>query len=323
MDDKEMPFSTVDIVFLVIIGLVNDGLEIFFDLLAASVVGLPGEAIMEPIDFVFDCIVTAWFFMKCGFGGPALAQILDDILEIFGVPGRTICIGVGVYVANHPGSFLATAGQVAATIGTGGEAAIAEEAGSLAMAAKTAEEAGAAAGTAMKTEEGVAAAGGEARSLRRAGGETTSEHPRGTAGGEGEGVGVGEGEGVGEEEAGEEGAEQETREKAEKEMEAGGEISPEEEAAEEDFGQTSQQTEQASEQEGDEDKEEHETDEGDAEQLKPSNNVVSIDEGKKKQRAEAVKQNLEHLKAAHSVTGEDEDKDSGNEEGADEEEMAA
>jgi len=121
MDEQEKVFDAVSIVLLVLISLANDAAEVFFDILAATVVGIPGEAIMEPINLLIDGVVTSWFFIKCGFGGPSMAQILDDLLELVGIPGRTICVVFGIYVANNPNSFLGRIGQTAASIESGGE----------------------------------------------------------------------------------------------------------------------------------------------------------------------------------------------------------
>ena len=81
-------------------------------------IGLPGEAIMEPIDLAMDGIFTFWFFAKCGFGGPSILQLVDDLLELVGVPGRTICVVAGILIANNPK--LAKIAELAATAETGG-----------------------------------------------------------------------------------------------------------------------------------------------------------------------------------------------------------
>ena len=127
MDEQEKVFDTTSIIILLMISVANDAAEIFFDLLAATGIGLPGEAIMEPINFLVDCIVTPWFFMKCGFGGPTIAQLLDDFLSFVGVPGRTLSVAFGIYVANNPQSFVGRIGMLAATVETGGEAAAVSE----------------------------------------------------------------------------------------------------------------------------------------------------------------------------------------------------
>ncbi len=157
MDEQNKPFDTVSIVILVLISLANDAAEVFFSLLAATGIGLAGEAIMEPINFCVDCIVTPWFFMKCGFGGPTMAQLLDDVLSAIGIPGRTVCVVFGIYVANNPGSFFGRVGQVVATVETGGEAGLVSEgAGALQVGEKAAQEAENLGGTALKAEGGAA-----------------------------------------------------------------------------------------------------------------------------------------------------------------------
>lgn len=162
MDEQNKPFDTVSIVILILISLANDAAEVFFSLLAATGIGLAGEAIMEPINFCVDCIVTPWFFMKCGFGGPTMAQLLDDVLSTIGIPGRTVCVVFGIYVANNPGSFFGRVGQVVATVETGGEAGLVSEgAGALQAGEKAAQEAENLGSTAIKAEGGAATAGAE------------------------------------------------------------------------------------------------------------------------------------------------------------------
>jgi len=167
MDEQEKPFDIVSIVILMMIGLANDAAEIVFDLLAATVVGLPGEAIMEPINLLVDGLITTWFFLKLGFGGPAAIQLVDDVLELFGVPGRTICIGLGIWIANHPKSAISKGVQLAATVETGGAGAAseaaegAEAAGNLGAAAAEGEAAAAKAGTAMEGAPSAAEKTGE------------------------------------------------------------------------------------------------------------------------------------------------------------------
>jgi hypothetical protein len=105
MSEQEKPFGVVSIVFLLMIGVANDLMEIMFDLFAATVVGLSGQAIMEPINVLVDGIVTTWFVVALrSFGGVTILQLVDDVAELFGVPGRTLCIGLGIWIANHPQS---------------------------------------------------------------------------------------------------------------------------------------------------------------------------------------------------------------------------
>ncbi len=276
MDEQEKPFDTVSIVILVLISLANDAAEVFFDILAATVVGLPGEAIMEPINFLVDCIVTPWFFIKCGFGGPSLAQILDDLLSLVGIPGRTICVVFGIYVANNPNSFFGRIGQTAAAIETGGEAgALSKEAGTLEAGEKAAQEAKSVEGTAVKAKEEISTGGVQAET-------GAPRREPGTAEG---GVNTGE----------ESEPEQEKKakeEKLEKEMESGAEISPEETAQQEIFNQIPQVRDQGTEEENNEPGAEE----------KPSN-TISIEEGRNFQKAEEVKENLKHPNVPHDITG--------------------
>lgn len=122
MDEQQKPFDTVSIVILTMLAIFNDALEIAFDLLAMTVVGLPGEAIMKPFDLLFDGTVTAWFFFKVGFGWPTIIQFIADIIEMFGIPSRTVSVLAGIWIANHPKSKIAQAAKMAATAEGGGAA---------------------------------------------------------------------------------------------------------------------------------------------------------------------------------------------------------
>lgn len=121
---QEKPFDAVSIVILMLLAVANDAAEIFFDLLALTGIGLAGQAIMKPIDLAMDGLVTFWFFSKVGFGGPLILQFVDDILQIFFIPGRTICVGLGIFMANNPK--LAQVTQLAVAIETGGAAGLGE-----------------------------------------------------------------------------------------------------------------------------------------------------------------------------------------------------
>jgi hypothetical protein len=186
MDEQKKTFDTVSIVIMVLLALGNDGAEIFFDLLAAAIVGLPGEAIMEPINFAMDGIFTVWFFAKCGFGGPSILQLVDDLLELVGVPGRTVCVVAGILIANNP-KLAAVAEMAGAAALTGGAGAVAAEAGETAevgaVAAKGATAAEGAAETAEATtkvesiEGGVEGAGKEAGGTQK--GAATSKEQGG------------------------------------------------------------------------------------------------------------------------------------------------
>lgn len=252
MEEKEKPFDTVSIVILVLLALGNDGAEIFFDLLAATVVGLPGEAIMEPINLGMDGIFTFWFFAKCGFGGPAMIQIADDLLSLVGVPGRTICVVAGILIANNP-KLAAVAEVAGATALTGGAGAVAgageaAEAGTAvegaATAAKSAE-AGANAVTEVESAESNAQ-----KTIHEAGGEQRASKEN-------------------EEEKSEEETERKLREEeAAKKMLLGAEITPEEQAQQEIFGKVAQEEEKQDENEQ-------------IEQSKQGSSVVSINEGRK------------------------------------------
>ena len=78
MDEKEKPFDIISIVILLTLALLNDGAEIFFDLLALwTGVGIVGEAIMEPANFCSWTPLSSFsvLLMKCGLGGtPTIMQ---------------------------------------------------------------------------------------------------------------------------------------------------------------------------------------------------------------------------------------------------------
>lgn len=234
MDEKEKPFDTVSIVILVLLALGNDGAEIFFDLLAATVVGLPGEAIMEPINLGMDGIFTFWFFAKCGFGGPAMIQIADDVLSLVGIPGRTICVVAGILIANNP-KLAAVAEIAGAAALTGGAGAVAAEAGETAEVGAVAAES-ATAGTAAGAEVAKA----ETTVVETGTGGTTKT------------IEEAEKDQAPQEEGGGEEAEQK-KEELEKEMETEEERSPEEVAQEKIFEEVSRGEEDQNEEEESED----------------------------------------------------------------------
>ena len=115
-EETEKPFPIEFIVILLIIALANDLAEIFFDLLDFTGIGVAGEAIMEPIDFVLDLFFTSIFVWKVGFGGGTITQYLDDLLEPFFIPGRTLSVGLGMWIANHPNSIVSKAATTAAAL---------------------------------------------------------------------------------------------------------------------------------------------------------------------------------------------------------------
>jgi hypothetical protein len=170
MDEQEKPFDTVSIAILMIVAIANDIAEIIADLIAIPLAGVD-EIIMEPIDFLIDAIVTTWFFMKCGLGAPALAQVLDDVLESIGVPGRTICVGFGIYLANHPKSALGKIGQAVATVESGGESGAME---GLQEGETVAKEAESTAATAAKAEKNTVAGAEEKPPSEKSKGEEES-----------------------------------------------------------------------------------------------------------------------------------------------------
>lgn len=116
MDEGEKPFPIEFIVILLIVAIANDVAEIFFDLLDFTGVGVAGEAIMEPANFVLDFFFTGIFWWKVGPGGGTITQYIGDILEPFLIPGRTISVGLGMWIANHPNSAIGKAATTAASV---------------------------------------------------------------------------------------------------------------------------------------------------------------------------------------------------------------
>ena len=129
MDEEEKPFPIEFIVILLIVALANDIAEIFFDILDFTGVGVAGEAIMEPINFILDFFFTGIFVWKVGFGGGTVTQYIDDILEPFFIPGRTLSVGLGMWIANHPGSAIGKVATEAASLEGGGVGGTLGEAG--------------------------------------------------------------------------------------------------------------------------------------------------------------------------------------------------
>jgi hypothetical protein len=109
MDEEEKPFGIVTIIILIIVALINDVAEVCFDLLSASAVGLVGEAIMEPANAILDLFFTGVFVWKTGFGGGTITQYIDDILQLTFIPGRTISVAIGIWIANRPKSVISVA----------------------------------------------------------------------------------------------------------------------------------------------------------------------------------------------------------------------
>lgn len=120
MDEEiEKPFPIEFIIILLFIAVANDIAEIFFDLLDFTGVGVAGEAIMEPINFVLDFFFTAIFWWKVGLGGGTITQYIGDILEPTFIPGRTISVALGMWVANNPNSAIGKVANTAASLESG------------------------------------------------------------------------------------------------------------------------------------------------------------------------------------------------------------
>jgi len=128
MDEEEKPFPIEFIIILLLIAVANDIAEIFFDLLDFTGVGIAGEAIMEPANFILDFFFTGIFWWKVGPGGATITQYFGDLLEPLLIPGRTISVGLGLWTANHPNSAIGKAAATAASIESGGATGVASEA---------------------------------------------------------------------------------------------------------------------------------------------------------------------------------------------------
>jgi hypothetical protein len=119
MDEEEKPFDIVIIVMLLIIAIGNDIAEVFFDLLDFTGVGIVGEAIMEPANFLLDLFFTGVFVWKCGWGGGTITQYIGDLLEPTFIPGRTLSVIVGIWVSNNPNSMVGKIATTAASLESG------------------------------------------------------------------------------------------------------------------------------------------------------------------------------------------------------------
>ncbi len=128
MDEEEKPFPIEFIVILLIIAIANDVAEVFFDLLDFTGAGIAGEAIMEPMNLVLDFFFTGIFWWKVGLGGGTITQYIGDLLEPFFIPGRTISVALGLWIANNPSSILGKAVTAAASLESGGAGGVASEA---------------------------------------------------------------------------------------------------------------------------------------------------------------------------------------------------
>jgi hypothetical protein len=120
MDEEiEKPFPIEFIVILLLVAVANDVAEVFFDFLDFTGVGVAGEAIMEPANFVLDFFFTGIFWWKVGLGGGTITQYIGDILEPFLIPGRTISVALGMWIANNPNSAIGKAVGAAASLESG------------------------------------------------------------------------------------------------------------------------------------------------------------------------------------------------------------
>lgn len=120
MDEEiEKPFPIEFIIILLLIAIANDVAEVFFDLLDFTGIGVAGEAIMEPANLILDFFFTGIFLWKVGFGGGTVTQYIGDILEPLLIPSRTISVGIGMWVANHPSSAIGKVASTAASLESG------------------------------------------------------------------------------------------------------------------------------------------------------------------------------------------------------------
>ncbi len=173
MDEEEKPFPIEFIVILLLIAIANDIAEVFFDFLDFTGVGIAGEAIMEPANFVLDFFFTGIFWWKVGAGGGTITQYIGDLLEPTFIPGRTISVALGMWVANHPSSLVGKVATTAASLETGNVGDAAGEAEG--VAAGVGKEAASAEKGLQK--EGAAAAGEEKAGASPAGSESPETTP--------------------------------------------------------------------------------------------------------------------------------------------------
>jgi hypothetical protein len=280
MDEQKKPFDIVSIVILILLALANDGAEIFCDLIDFTGVGLASEGIMKPVDFIMDGIFGSWFFVRCGFGAPFVIQLVDCFLELFGIPGRTICTIVGIVIANNPK--LEKLAETAALFASSGAT------GKLTKEGKGLEK--------LEEEENIV-------SKKTPGGATEHEEREASLGVQKTEPQTG-GEATKEDQAEKTAAEKAKTEKLEEEMEPAEEQSPETVAEREIFERTPaaarRDTEEA----------------GHSSQLRPApdgnpspakanpSNVISIDNIRSSsiKKAEEVKRELSHEKPLHDIT---------------------
>ena len=314
MDEPEKPFNEVWIVLLVIVALANDGLEVLFDLLAMTGIGLPGEAIMEPINIALGPFFTAVFWIKCGFGAPAIVQLIASLLEVVGLPTRTISVLGAIWVANHPSSKISQTAKLAAAVESGGASGelaeaegVAEEAEEIGEVA----EAGTAAGGAA---EEAAAAESEAVQVEGASTEGGAEQPQ---------AGEAEKEAGGGNEA--EAERIEAQEERKEAVRPGGESAEgaegKEEGKEEDISATEAEEdpedfarrkllEEAPDEQNQEEKEdenEEDGDDSDGSDEQQESNVVDIGTAKKEQKAKEVKQRQKQITKPGEITAKDDE----------------
>ena len=159
--NKEKPFNEIWWVILILPAIVNDGLEIIFDLAALTGVGLAGEGIMEPLDAILDVFYEGVFVAKTGFGLPSFIELVACVLEAVFIPTRIISVVGCIYLANHPDS---AASKTANVIGyaAGGELGAIEEVGEVGEIAVDGGEALEEGAEAAEATTAVAEEGGEA-----------------------------------------------------------------------------------------------------------------------------------------------------------------
>jgi hypothetical protein len=170
MDEEEKPFPIEFIVILLLIAIVNDIAEVFFDLLDFTGVGIDGVAIMGPVNFILDFFFTGIFIWRVGFGGGTITQYIGDLFEPLFIPGRTISVGLGMWIANHPNSAIGKAVSTAAALESGGVGGVPGETES---AVSTVEKEAAGAEKKIQSEAGGATnegSAGESRAISEAAG---------------------------------------------------------------------------------------------------------------------------------------------------------
>jgi len=180
MNQEGKRFEMPEIIILLMLAVANDVITILADLvLLIPLIGLFLFGIVTVLNAVIWGFILLWFIMKLGFAGKVgILQVGGGIGQFIGIPSRTLTVGIGIFLTNHPkvaGAAMKVAevgtavAATAATAGAAAPAAVAAAGGTAATATAgvgaTAVEAGTAAaeaGMVGMEATGAAAAGGRA-----------------------------------------------------------------------------------------------------------------------------------------------------------------